>query len=287
MTDQSANLTVLTGSTSGLGSELAKALAAKGSDLVLLNRSAEKTNAQIAELKAANPDRSFHSFTADLLDLEQVDRAAAEIAEAHPRVDALWNNAGLMTEKRVMSPGGVESHFAVNTLAPFRLTNLLAPTLAASAAEGRKPVVANIASGVVNMVKSLDVPTLADPPTVGKLTGAYATSKMALVAISAAMADEMTAKGVIIRAVDPGAIRTNMTVGNSGMPWWASLLVPIMFNAPAKQAAKVLPAGDPAAFGGETGIFVDGKKKKPLPAVAADPMVQMELHAVLDRLSGE
>ena len=285
MSDAQSKLAVITGSTGGLGAEMAKLLAERGWDLVLVNRSADKGAAQARQLAAAG--RTVETVTADLLDVAEVKRAAAEIAAAHPRIDALYNNSGVLTEKKVMSPAGVESHFAINTLAPYVMAEGLREPLAAAAAAGGEPMVVNISSAIANMAKNVDVAALPNPDKIGKLTGAYANSKLAVTAVSAFMKDELEARGIRIRAIEPGGVKTKMTMKNDdAMPWWAKLVAPVMFKPADVQARKVVDLADPAALGGATGVFVgiNGKIAK-TPAQAADPMFQGQLRALLDQLA--
>src|SRR3984957_6478458 len=84
---------VVTGSSAGLGSETARAMAAAGAEIVMASRDAAKNEAVAARIKAGQPDAKLHLVAMDLADMGSVRRGAAEILAAHPKIDALINNA--------------------------------------------------------------------------------------------------------------------------------------------------------------------------------------------------
>lgn len=113
---------LVTGATSGLGRYLAERLAADHQVLVH-GRDRARTEALAAEIGG-------RPYVADLADLAQVRRLAAEVSANHPRLDVLINNAGIgYGSARETSPDGHELRFAVMYLAPVLLTRLLLPRL--------------------------------------------------------------------------------------------------------------------------------------------------------------
>lgn len=116
---------VITGASDGIGAAAARELTTRGSRVVLVGRSPEKTRALAAEL-----DAPFHC--ADYAELDQVRRLASELSAAYPRIDVLANNAGGIMGDRTITVDGFEKTFQVNHLAGFLLTQLLLPTLIAS-----------------------------------------------------------------------------------------------------------------------------------------------------------
>lgn len=272
---------VVTGSTGGIGQEICNLLAADGWDLVLVNRNRIKADAQVASLIAMRPDGVFKSHVADLLNPDEVTAAAHAIAAEHTAVSALYNVAGLLTDRPTQSPQGVEGHFVVNTLAPFLMTEGLRASLAGGATDGRPSVVVNFSSSAVNSVKKLDGERLTDPSNPGGLMGAYAQTKMALVVATAGMAEELAADGVLAVCVDPGATKTPMTSGGDGMPWFVRLLVPLLFKSPEAQAKKVLKGVAAAVERNEPAAYVVEGRLKPMPALARDTAAQADLKSLL------
>ncbi|MEM1235716.1 MAG: SDR family NAD(P)-dependent oxidoreductase, partial [Pseudomonadota bacterium] len=225
------------------------------------------------------------TVTADLMDVEQIKTAAQTIVDMHPKLDLLFNNSGVLTSERVMSVQGHESNYAVNTLAAYVMTQGLRPALLNQDA-GAKSMIVNTTSSAHNAAKALDTAALSDPKDIGGLSGAYATTKLALTTMGTAMASELEAEGIMIRSVCPGPVVTPMTKTSDAMPGILKLLVPVLFKSPEKQAAKMIHASQTGSYGGRTGIYITNGKEKPLPRLATDTVVQAKLMAKLSEDAG-
>jgi NAD(P)-dependent dehydrogenase (short-subunit alcohol dehydrogenase family) len=125
---------VLTGATRGIGHAAAIDVARRGAELALVGRDAARVRATADAARAAGGDAPVHEHVADLARVDEVRRLAAELLNAHPRIDVLANNAGAMFTSRHVTPDGFEQTFALNHVAPFLLTNLLLERLTASRA---------------------------------------------------------------------------------------------------------------------------------------------------------
>lgn len=282
-----ATWTVITGSTGGIGSELARQLAARGNALILLNRSARKASAQRDELLADYPEISVELVAADFMDLTEIDAAIRKINAYPGRIEALYNVSGLLRADKVLSVQGYESHFAVNTLAPYLLIQGLRGKMA-SAADGAPAVILNFSSSAINGLKALNLDDLHDPDDVGGLFTTYAQSKLALTTLAPALAADLQHQNILIRAIDPGATKTQMTTqGNAGMPRLLAWLAPLLFAPASKQAAKVVESAQPSAHERRTGLYIANGKVKRLPPPAADATTQRRLLEVLDGLLAE
>ncbi|MEM1232950.1 MAG: SDR family NAD(P)-dependent oxidoreductase [Pseudomonadota bacterium] len=281
MAPNDANWTVITGSTGGIGQEIVKILAARGAPLILVNRSQSKTDAQVAELKASYPDLPVETVTADLMDTTQIADAAKRITALPGRVDALYNNSGVLTAEKVLSVQGYESHFAINTLAPYQLTKALQAKMARP--QGEPPaMVVTFSSSAINPLKTLELESLANPAKVGGLMTTYAQSKLAVTMLAPALLESLKADNILIRAIDPGATKTAMTSGNAAMPKLIAWLAPLLFSPADKQAAKVVDSADPSAFDGRSGIYIANRKEKSLPKPAQNAGTQQALIRLLD-----
>jgi NAD(P)-dependent dehydrogenase (short-subunit alcohol dehydrogenase family) len=126
--DLSGQTIVVTGATSGLGLETARALASAGARVVLCGRDEEKGAVAMNQVSG---DVSFQRL--DLADLADVRHAAHDLRERLDRLDVLVNNAGVMACPFGHTADGFEVQFGTNHLGHFALTTELMPLLLASA----------------------------------------------------------------------------------------------------------------------------------------------------------
>lgn len=136
MTDRAAIL--ITGATDGLGRALAGRLAADGATLILHGRDRRRLDGAADEIGGTGGADRPRTVLADLADLAQVRRLAADVRQATGQLDVLVSNAGIGGGEpdghdRRTSADGYELRFAVNYLAGFLLTLELLPLLRASA----------------------------------------------------------------------------------------------------------------------------------------------------------
>ncbi|MFN3799950.1 MAG: SDR family NAD(P)-dependent oxidoreductase, partial [Sphingobium yanoikuyae] len=135
---------------------------------------------------------------------------AQDIAALTDRVDLLFNNAGGMTDKLVMTDEGLEANFAGNHLGPFLLTQRLLPLLRKAAQDQPAGAVRilNTASDASEMIPSIN---LDDMQNLERFSPgmAYCTGKLANVLFARALADRLAGEGIVAHAVHPGAVDSN------------------------------------------------------------------------------
>ena len=134
MGEMAPQTVVITGASSGIGLETARALAGQGARIVMVVRSRARGEAAIADIQRTVPGGMFELVLADLYSLAEVRKAAAELRDKVPRLDVLINNAGLIHDKRELTVDGFERTFALNHLAPF-----LRPTSSARCSRRASP----------------------------------------------------------------------------------------------------------------------------------------------------
>ena len=117
----------ITGATGGLGRELCLYLASLGASLVLVNRSESKAKALEAEITEKYPMTPITHVLCDLVDMDDVRLAAAEIRKAG--IDALIHNAGAYAIPRYKCKTGFGNVFQIDFLSPYYLTRELLPDL--------------------------------------------------------------------------------------------------------------------------------------------------------------
>jgi NAD(P)-dependent dehydrogenase (short-subunit alcohol dehydrogenase family) len=122
--DQSGRVAVVTGANSGIGLVTATELARAGATVVLAARGGKAEGAQ-AEIASAVPSAKLEPRILDLADLSSVRAFAVEVEAAHPSIDLLINNAGVMMPPRQETADGFELQFGTNHLGHVALTGLL------------------------------------------------------------------------------------------------------------------------------------------------------------------
>ena len=124
--DQSGRVAIVTGANSGLGYDTAAVLAEKGAQVVLAVRNLDKGNEAADRIKKSSPNAVVSTQELDLTSLDNVRKAADELRAAHPRIDLLINNAGVMyVPTRETTNDGFEMQFGTNHLGHFALTGQL------------------------------------------------------------------------------------------------------------------------------------------------------------------
>jgi len=118
---------VVTGATSGLGREVARGLSRRGDRVIAVGRDPARAAALRNELQTGNTAAVV--VAADLATTDGRRAFAVHVREHTDHVDALINNAGVMSPHRQLSDDGYELNFAVHHLAPYELTGLLLPLL--------------------------------------------------------------------------------------------------------------------------------------------------------------
>jgi NAD(P)-dependent dehydrogenase (short-subunit alcohol dehydrogenase family) len=126
---QHGRVAVVTGANGGLGLETARQLAANGAHVVMAVRNQQKAAAAVESIRASVPDAALELVALDLASQASVRAAAGQIAAAHPSIDLLVNNAGVMGISQAKTVDGFEMQFGVDHLGHWTLTALLLPAL--------------------------------------------------------------------------------------------------------------------------------------------------------------
>src|SRR5688500_20115331 len=88
---------VITGATSGIGYGIAKGLASRNFELVLIGRDAIKGQNALSELRKITGNGDITYFNVDLCSQKQIRQVGAEIEALYPKIDVLIDNAGVWT----------------------------------------------------------------------------------------------------------------------------------------------------------------------------------------------
>lgn len=226
---------VITGANGGAGFEATRVLLSRGAGVVMMNRSAEKSNAAIATLKQAfGADADVTFVRMDLAVLASVRDAAAELLDKAPRIDALICNAAIaQVARQEITVDGFESQLGVNHFGHFLLAGLLFDRVAAS--QGRIVVVGSNAYRMGLKTIQFDDLNFDRNYTAWN---SYAQSKLAQMMFAYELQRRVEAAGsnVTVQVCHPGASRTNLlndTASTFNKIVW-SLISPIIAQSAEK-----------------------------------------------------
>jgi NAD(P)-dependent dehydrogenase (short-subunit alcohol dehydrogenase family) len=123
--DLTGKVAIVTGANSGIGFEMAQALARKQAGVILACRNKDKGEAAVRQIRQEHSSSQTELMLLDLSDLAAVRRFAAEFSQHYQRLDLLINNAGIMATPFGKTADGFELQFGTNHLGHFALTGLL------------------------------------------------------------------------------------------------------------------------------------------------------------------
>lgn len=205
---------LVTGSTDGLGRDVALRLGGAGYHVIVHGRNEERGRAVVEEIQSKEGSASL--IIADLASMENVRRLAATVLRDYSRLDVLVNNAGIGRgadgATREESQDGHELRFAVNYLSHFYLTRTLLPLLRESGASR----IVSITSTAQNAIDFDDVMLEREPYEGAR---AYGQSKLAQIMMTMDLAEELEGTGVTANAVHPAIyMATSMVLNRGGTP---------------------------------------------------------------------
>jgi NAD(P)-dependent dehydrogenase (short-subunit alcohol dehydrogenase family) len=199
--DLSGRVALITGASSGLGTQFARTLAGAGAAVVLGGRRIERLKDLRSEIEASGGDAHVVS-----LDVTRVDSIRSAVAHAETEVgpiDILINNSGVSTTERLVdvTEDGYDHVFGTNTRGAFFMAQEVAKRMLARA-KGAAPGV--FAGGrIINIASAAGLRTL---PQIG----VYCMSKAAVIHMTKVMAAEWGRFGITTNAICPGYIDTEI-----------------------------------------------------------------------------
>jgi NAD(P)-dependent dehydrogenase (short-subunit alcohol dehydrogenase family) len=263
---------LITGSTDGVGRQVALALGAAGATLLIHGRDRQRGESVIDELRQRG-NAGAQLYLADLASLAQVRALAEAVRRDHPRLDVLINNAGIGSasggRQRRTSTDGHELRFAVNYLSGFLLTRLLLPLIVASAPSR----IVNVASAGQSAVDFDDV-MLTRRYDGGR---AYTQSKLAQVMFTFDLARELEGSNVTVNCLHPATYMDTTMVRESGV----SPLSTVDEGADAILQLAIAPELE-----GRSGLYFQGQRPARANPQAYDDDARRRLAALSFELTG-
>jgi len=195
---------MITGATSGLGQESARALAAHGATVTMLGRDDQRLADATARVASQVDGADLRTGKVDLSDLSSVRAFASGYVDAGDAIDVLINNAGVMATPESKTADGFEMQFGTNHVGHFLFTNLLLPKVL----EGKSPRIVNLSSAA-HAFSDVDLEdpgfeTIDYDPWV-----AYGRSKTANILFTVELARRLDGRALAF-AVHPGVIQTEL-----------------------------------------------------------------------------
>jgi len=283
--DQTGRVAVVTGANTGLGFETARMLAEHGATVVLAVRDVEKGKQAAARMGG---DATVQAL--DLTSLDAVRAAAADLRAAHPRIDLLINNAGVMHTPRRTTADGFELQLGTNHLGHFALTGLLLDRLLPVAGSR----VVTVASTGHRLRGAIHFDDLQWERSYDRVA-AYGQSKLANLMFTYHLQRRLAPHGTTVAvAAHPGVAATDLARDahpalRLPLTWFSSVLI-----QPATTGAlpTLRAATDPAVLGGQYyGPGSRGELRGYPRLVTSSPAsydldVQQRLWAVSEELTG-
>ena len=186
---------IVTGASRGIGRAIAAELASEGANLVLTARGVEGVEAAAAALAEDHPAGRFLPVGCDVSSWDSVSELIDRTVEEFDKIDFLVNNAGITRDNLVMRMKKEEwdDVLAANLTGVFNTCRLAARQMLRQ----RSGRIVNITS-VVGLLGNA-----------GQVN--YAASKGGIISLTYSLAREMASRGVLVNAVAPGFIKTDMT----------------------------------------------------------------------------
>ena len=199
MFDLTGMTALVTGASGGIGSAIARSLAAQGARLALSGSNASKLRAFRDELDEHSPQHhqkvDHVAITCDLSNAEDVEKLVPAAVDTMGKLDILVNNAGITRDNLAMRMKDEEwdAVIRINLEAAFRLMRAAAKPMM-KARFGRIITITSVVGATGNA---------------GQVN--YAAAKAGLVGMSKSLGQEVASRGITVNCVAPGFIRTAMT----------------------------------------------------------------------------
>ena len=260
---------VVSGCTSGIGTEIARGVLERGDTLVMVNRSRSKSRALRNAFLAEFPDANIAEVFADLSIMKEIQSVGKQLRGYYQSIDILINNAGAYFSKPSVCVQGWEKTFSLNHMGYVGLTVELLPLLESS----EKARIVNVASRA-HHYGYIDLDQFLSP---GKRFAqrAYGSSKLCNILFTRALAKELVHKGITVNCLHPGVVRTNIAQEQGGFFALAMKCLSLFLLSPKEGAQTPLfLAYDDSVEGKTGGYYAKCREVKPSKAGRDDQMAQ-------------
>jgi retinol dehydrogenase 12 len=279
-TNVDRRICLVTGATSGIGYITALELARRGATVALVARDPGRAQECVTRIQQATGNKAVDFLLADLSSQEQVRQLAKDFARRYTQLHVLVNNAGGIFWSRQESVDGLEMTFALNHLAPFLLTNLLLPTLWASAP-------ARVITVASDAHKGAKVPF--DDPRQRthryRALRVYGQSKLANILFTYELARRLHGQTVTANTLHPGFVATNFGKSSPLMRAVFTLIRPFAIS-PEKGAKTTIYLATEASVANTSGAYFVKQKPARSSAASHNQETAHRLWTVSEQLTG-
>lgn len=254
----SGRTALVTGGTDGIGKAIARGLAATGAEVLIVGSDPDKGMRAERDLRATAGHDRVHFLQADLSLVRDTDRLAGDITARCGSLHYLVLCAGVVRGRRLVTPEGVESNFAINYLSRFALTARLLPLLQAAGAPGTAARIVVIGGAAMNGKIHYDDINLTRTFGILAMVPQFCQANDLFVMEQARrLAGSGDQPRVTVTTLKVGVVRTNI---RRDFPLWMKVLVTLVFDpllgkTPeqiAEQAMRLLVSPE---FEGKSGLL--------------------------------
>jgi NAD(P)-dependent dehydrogenase (short-subunit alcohol dehydrogenase family) len=271
-TDMTGRTAMVTGSTDGLGREVARRLGAMGATVIVHGRDRERGEMVVREIIGQGAGNAVF-YRADLASLDEVRALADTVLATHERLDLLVNNAGIGSggqNERRTSVDGHELTFAVNYLSHILLTDRLLPLIERSAP-----------ARIVNVSSLGQAPIDFDDVMLTRgfsPTRAYSQSKLAQILFTFELAARQDPSRVTVNSLHPATFMDTTMVRSGGREPLSTV---------DEGADAVMQLAVSHALEGRTGLFFNGLEEARANEQAYDAEARARLWALSVALTAD
>lgn len=265
---------LITGGTNGIGLAGARGFVDRGARLGLVARDRAKAERVAGELGGADV------FEADLTSQASIRDMTTDVAERAPVIDVLVNNAGAIYGTHQLSAEGIELTWALNVVAPYLITRLLAGRLAVGAR------VIGTASDEHEKAKRIDFDDLSGERFFSgsaRLAGGslrrYGETKLALILLSGELARRMPA--IHTYTFEPGLVATGFNTNNGRLMKLMMAMTKPFARTPEQGAKTLLWLATTPDVANESGCYYSRERRTDPSSAAQDRATAERLWATL------
>jgi NAD(P)-dependent dehydrogenase (short-subunit alcohol dehydrogenase family) len=260
---------LITGASSGIGKASARALGNLGARISFTGHRGEDDQRTAEELRRSTGNPEIHAIECNLASLESVEAFSLSFRKSNKSLDILINNAGIWNAERELTRDGIESHLAVNYLAPFLMTRQLMPLLEQST-DAR---IINLTSGI-HFRGKLDLDDLEFEKRKWRSIDAYTQSKLCNVLFTRKLARKLIGTNISVNCLAPGWVNTGLF--RKASPF-VRISASLMAMSPDKAASSLVYLATAAEIADVSGEYYAGMNPRKSAPVTFDEQLADKL----------